>query len=125
MKLDQERKQKQEINESIQEEVQSMVTDRKEPTEVKYRRQIHLELSSLRSISRESSFPSDSEVSENPQDETMALLLVARRLERDQAEKQQFELKYLPGQSSFFSISCEQSGLINSKPFAKIYIDFR
>lgn len=113
LRLDQERKKQQEIKENIREEVESMVSDRKEPTEVKYKRQIQLELSSLQSISGESSIPSEDE------DEAHALMSIARKLEQYQAEKQEFELKYLPGEempSALLSIASLDSMLLRFCP---------
>ena len=96
MKLDQERKQKMETENNILHEIQNMVSDRTEPTEIKFRRQIHLELSSLQSVSTESSFRSESNEGQTA-DEAKALLLIAKKLEKEQGEKREFELRYLPG----------------------------
>ncbi len=94
MKLDRERKLKQQINEQIQNEVKNMMYISQEPIEIKTKRQIHLELSSLRSMSRSSS----SDISDIQfDDETQALLLLAKKRESEQAEKREFELAYVPG----------------------------
>ena len=88
---------KEQINEQIQNEVHSMVSSSQEPTEIKTKRRIHLELSSLRSMSRSSSTTFTECTEEQSVNETQALLAIAKKLEKEQAEKREFELWYVPG----------------------------
>jgi hypothetical protein len=82
-------------------EVMGMISERQEPIEERTRRQIHREISSLRSIGNESSFTESlsTERSEavDGADEARELIAVSKLLEEQHVKRLDFESKFYPG----------------------------